>query len=33
MIQSLNDNLAQMLQGSLTPQQALDATENAWDAL
>jgi multiple sugar transport system substrate-binding protein len=33
MIQSLNDNLAQMLQGSLTPQQALDATEKAWDAL
>jgi multiple sugar transport system substrate-binding protein len=33
MISALNDNLALMLQGNLTPKEALQATQKAWDAL
>ncbi|MGM1030320.1 MAG: ABC transporter substrate-binding protein [Actinomycetota bacterium] len=33
MLSALNDNLALMLQGNLTPEQALAQTEAAWDAL
>ena len=33
MIQSLNDNLALMLQGSLTAQEAMDQTWETWQSL
>lgn len=33
MISALNDNLALMLQGNLTPEEALQQTQDAWDAL